>query len=69
MHDDGIDLHAIDLRTLAPEGWDAVMRLATRRAQIERSRVFHGYIAKVRNGLASWIRRLLPAGRPAEGTG
>lgn len=65
MRDDTLDFQALDTRTLSAEHWDAVMREATRRAHLERSRVFHALMSQTRRGVSRWVRRLRPAGRAA----
>ena len=65
MHDDRIDLQAIDIRTLPPEQWETVLRLATKRAHLERSRSCRDLMARVRRGTAAWARRILSPGGPA----
>lgn len=58
-----IDLQAIDIRTLPPEQLHAVLRQATRRAHVERSRACRDLMGKARHGILAWLRRLPPAGR------
>ena len=65
MRNDTLDLQAIDMRTLPAEHRDAVMREATRRAHLERSRVFHALMSQTWRGVSRGIRRLRPAGRAA----
>ncbi len=69
MHDDTIDLQAIDIRTLPPEQWHAVLRQATRRAHVERSRVCRALAGRGCRGITALVRRMLllagPAGYPS----
>ena len=39
--DDEFDLMKIDVRSLSPAQWDALLRYGDRRARVERSRVAH----------------------------
>lgn len=65
MHDNTIDLNAIDIRTLPPEQWDAVLRQATRRAHLERSMACRDLAGRAWRGTLDRARRILSAGSQA----
>ncbi len=65
MHDDRIDLDGIDIRTVPPEQWDAILRQAARRAHVERSKACRNLAGRAWRGAWAWVRRHLSAGGPA----
>ncbi len=62
MHRNTLDLNAIDIRTLSPERWDAMLRLATRRAHLERSMACRDLAGRAWRGVLDRARRILSAG-------
>ena len=68
MHDETLDLQAIDIRTLPAEHWDAVMQEAARRAHLERSRVFRDLVGRGWRVVRQSLRRVAPAGINLEAT-
>ena len=62
MQDNTIDLNSIDIRTLPPEHWEAVLRQATRRAHLERSMACRDLAGRARRGVLDRARRILSAG-------
>ena len=51
--DDEFDLWKIDVRSLTPAQWDALLRHGDRRARVERSRAAHGLFGR----LFRWLKR------------
>lgn len=53
--DDEFDLWKIDVRSLTPAQWDALIRYGDRRARVERSRAAHGLFG----GLFRRLKRVI----------
>lgn len=51
------DLSAIDVRTLTPQGWQAVKREVNRRAHAERVQVMRGLVTWLRSRWQDGVRR------------
>ena len=68
--DDEFDLWKIDVRSLSPAQWDALLRYGDRRARVERSRAAHGLFGGLFGRLKRAVKRFFwldtPAQVPAE---
>ena len=63
-----ISLERGEIRGLPPEHWDAVMRQATRRAHLERSRVFRDLMRRGWRAVRQCVQRITPSGSRLEVT-
>ena len=64
--DDEFDLMKIDVRSLSPAQWDALLRYGDRRARVERSRAAHDLFGRLFRGLKRAVKQFFWLDAPTQ---